>query len=485
MALATSLHFGISQTGDNVHGRALQQANGADNPTSPLREVEVQQANGVPGNPLASSAAGSLPPNPSGLGYHASTPEDPRFEAIREAATERMEELDIVVGESGNQFDRETSELLCKAAENPNYCIYTVDEGDTLSHVAVRFGLNEGTLPGWELLAASNEPALLNSEDVIRPEQEILVPRHVGVVRPVHRGETIGTLAKEFDVDPETIVEANSLEDGDLIVTGDVLFIPDPKQLPSAEDLYEQAEEQADEDGANENLNEEEAGSTEEASEESVGQIVDQGEATDPLGGPIVTEEPVQAAPLVEPTATEPPPTTTPEPTAVPPTATPAPPTATPAPPTATPEPPTATPVPPTATPAPPQAQPSSSNGFIWPITAERRITNYFSPRHPLGIDLGLWQAPNSSILAVADGVVEFAGGQTCCSYGLYVIVDHGNGLKTLYAHLSRLDVQKGQRVTQGQSLGPAGSTGYSTGVHLHFEVHSNGTRVDPMRYLP
>ena len=100
-------------------------------------------------------------------------------------------------------------------------------------------------------------------------------------------------------------------------------------------------------------------------------------------------------------------------------------------------------------------------------------------------IDLGLAHAPGSMIMAVASGTVAFAGGDPCCSYGLYVIVDHGNGLKTLYAHLRRLDVSKGQSVSQGQVLGPAGSTGYSTGVHLHFEVHRNGTRVDPLGYLP
>jgi murein DD-endopeptidase MepM/ murein hydrolase activator NlpD len=130
-------------------------------------------------------------------------------------------------------------------------------------------------------------------------------------------------------------------------------------------------------------------------------------------------------------------------------------------------------------------AGPVSSSGFIWPITAAVRITNYMSARHPLGIDMGLGHAPGTPVRAVADGRVEFAGGNACCSYGLYVIVDHGNGLKTLYAHLSRLSVARGQYVDQGDTLGPSGTTGYSTGVHLHFEVHRNGTRVNPMNYLP
>ena len=145
----------------------------------------------------------------------------------------------------------------------------------------------------------------------------------------------------------------------------------------------------------------------------------------------------------------------------------------------------------PEPTPRPEPAQsanasgPVSSSGFVWPITAAVRITNYMSARHPLGIDMGLGHAPGTPVRAVADGKVVFAGGNACCSYGLYVIVDHENGLKTLYAHLSRLSVTNGQRVDQGDVLGPSGSTGYSTGVHLHFEVHRNGTRVNPMNYLP
>jgi murein DD-endopeptidase MepM/ murein hydrolase activator NlpD len=151
---------------------------------------------------------------------------------------------------------------------------------------------------------------------------------------------------------------------------------------------------------------------------------------------------------------------------------------------------PTPTAAPPEPTPGNPRTDPTaaprrSSDGFIWPLRTAIKVTNYFGPRHPLGIDMGLAHDPGTSILAVGDGTVAFAGGDRCCSYGLYVIVDHGNGLKTLYAHLSRLDVRQGQTVLQGQALGPAGSTGYSFGVHLHFEVHLNGKRVNPINYQP
>jgi len=126
---------------------------------------------------------------------------------------------------------------------------------------------------------------------------------------------------------------------------------------------------------------------------------------------------------------------------------------------------------------------PRSNSGFIWPVSGP--ISSYYGPNHPLGIDIDLFNGRGSAIAAAAGGVVTFAGGNSCCSYGLYVVVDHGNGMQTLYAHLSKIGVSVGQVVAQGQYLGNSGTTGYSTGEHLHFEVHVGGRIVNPLGYLP
>jgi murein DD-endopeptidase MepM/ murein hydrolase activator NlpD len=115
------------------------------------------------------------------------------------------------------------------------------------------------------------------------------------------------------------------------------------------------------------------------------------------------------------------------------------------------------------------------------------RVTSGFAMRfHPLlqnwrahlGVDYG---APTGTpVRSVGDGVVEFAGRQN--GYGNVVQVMHGNARSTLYAHLSRIDVKKGQRVEQGQRLGAVGATGWATGPHLHFEFRVAGQHQDPLR---
>jgi murein DD-endopeptidase MepM/ murein hydrolase activator NlpD len=132
---------------------------------------------------------------------------------------------------------------------------------------------------------------------------------------------------------------------------------------------------------------------------------------------------------------------------------------------------------------APPVTRSASSEGLIWPVTGP--ISSYMGPSHPLGIDIDQYATPNAPIYAATSGVVTFAGGDPCCSYGLYVVVVSPGGIETLYAHMSSINVVQGQQVAQGDVLGWVGCTGYCTGNHLHFEVIDNGVRVDPLSYLP
>lgn len=124
---------------------------------------------------------------------------------------------------------------------------------------------------------------------------------------------------------------------------------------------------------------------------------------------------------------------------------------------------------------------------FVFPANAN--ISSGFGNRiHPIlgysrfhgGIDFAA--SYGSTIRAADSGRVIFSGWYG--GYGQAVIIDHGNGLSTLYAHASRLFVSEGQTVQQGQSIAAVGSTGLSTGPHLHFEVRQNGNPVNPMGYL-
>lgn len=157
-----------------------------------------------------------------------------------------------------------------------------------------------------------------------------------------------------------------------------------------------------------------------------------------------------------------------------------------PAPDTPTPPPePTAT-TPPT-TPKPRAPTPTAPNRaptrFVWPAVGS--VSSYFGPSHPLGIDIDFFANPNQPVAAAAAGTVTFAGGDPCCSYGYYVVIEHAGGFTTLYAHLSKISVKAGQSVTQAQTIGLGGRTGYATGNHLHFEVRLNGKVVNPLSYLP
>lgn len=143
----------------------------------------------------------------------------------------------------------------------------------------------------------------------------------------------------------------------------------------------------------------------------------------------------------------------------------------------------------------------SYGDGFRWPLNSKfRYISTYFgydSWRNGFhgAIDIGnsgigganIYSAQAGTVISVVEGCTHNYGKSWSCGcnggLGNYCIVDHGGGLCTLYAHSSDIIVSRGQHVERGQVLGYVGSTGWSTGNHLHFEVRVNGTRVDPFGY--
>jgi len=132
-----------------------------------------------------------------------------------------------------------------------------------------------------------------------------------------------------------------------------------------------------------------------------------------------------------------------------------------------------------------------SGEGMIWPLPGFPRITSHFGPRtywyqgkkvsdNHRGIDIAGAGCHGANIVAVASGTVVTSTHHS--SYGNYVIIDHGGGIFSLYAHASKLLVSKGDKVQQGDVVALVGSTGQSTAAHLHFEVRVDGKAVDPIK---
>jgi len=139
-------------------------------------------------------------------------------------------------------------------------------------------------------------------------------------------------------------------------------------------------------------------------------------------------------------------------------------------------------------------ADPNVGKFLGWPVVGGGTITQYYKGYYHRGIDIADKSSP--SIVAPASGTVIFAGCYGTCpplgstyggsNYAWSIQIDHGNGYTTWYAHLKNIYVRSGQSVSKGQSIGQMGSTGRSTGIHLHFEVRKGsayGTQVNPLYY--
>lgn len=240
---------------------------------------------------------------------------------------------------------------------------YIVQEGDTLSDIAARFGISIETIL-WE-----NK---LSLRSLLKPGMSLTILPVSGISHIVRRGETIGTIARRYKVEEREILEFNEIADTTIIAVGNKLIIPE--------------------------------------------------------GAPPAVPRPVTPRPVG--------PTLPPPPVLV------------------------------------------SGKGMIVPATY-RRISQWFTYRHS-GIDMA---GPRGTpIHAALDGVVVFSGWAR--GYGYSILIDHGNGLATRYAHDAKNFVTKGERVERGQTIALMGSTGRSTGPHVHFETIVNGRFVNPLRYI-
>ena len=130
-----------------------------------------------------------------------------------------------------------------------------------------------------------------------------------------------------------------------------------------------------------------------------------------------------------------------------------------------------------------------NASGMVWPVPSCHTVTSEFKMRlHPVtgvyklhtGMDIGC--GTGTPVVAAQAGTVITATYNT--AYGNYIVINHGNGVSTLYAHNSKLLVSVGQKVTQGQQISKSGNTGYSTGPHMHFEVLVNGNPQNPRNYV-
>lgn len=130
--------------------------------------------------------------------------------------------------------------------------------------------------------------------------------------------------------------------------------------------------------------------------------------------------------------------------------------------------------------PTPQAAAPKSTGRLVWPTPNSRRITQYFRWQHT-GLDIG--DRNGNAIVAADNGIVEYSG-WGAGGWGYTIVLTHAGGMKTRYAHASKVLVQTGQQVNKGDTIALIGSTGRSTGPHLHFGVYINGRAVNPLEYV-
>ena len=246
---------------------------------------------------------------------------------------------------------------------------YIVLPGDTISTIAEEFEVSVSTIL-WE-----ND---LSAYSIIRPGDKLAILPQSGITHKIKKGETISSIAKNYKADEEKVLEANKLAKDATLRVGDKLIIPGGKKVS-----YKSY-------------------------------------TPTTYTGFSAIRDAVKA----------------------------------------------------------PNAKPTAGNKMNWP-TVGKRITQYYSWRHH-AVDIA--NKNGTPIYAADSGTVEYVGWGT--GYGNQIVINHGGGKKTRYAHLSKFYAAKGDKVTKGQTIAAMGSTGWSTGSHLHFEVVINGLKYNPLNYI-
>ncbi|MDD5071249.1 MAG: peptidoglycan DD-metalloendopeptidase family protein [Patescibacteria group bacterium] len=281
---------------------------------------------------------------------------------------EREENISSLTREGSALIKPEMASTARSKKPRSEIIYYAVKPGDSVSTIAEDFDISVNTIL-WE----NN----LSAYSLIRPGQNLAILPTTGVTHKVARGENLGAIAKKYGIEETKILEANSLASLDKLAAGQKLIIPGGRQITYAVSTA--------------------------STYSGLSAIKD----------------------LI---------------------------------------------VPPAAAPA--------ANMMNWP-TVGSRITQYYSWRH-YGVDIA--NKLGTPIYAADAGTIEFAGWKT--GYGNTIIINHGGGKKTLYGHLSKFYIEKGQKVDKGESVAAMGSTGWSTGSHLHFEVIINDRKYNPLNYI-
>lgn len=251
---------------------------------------------------------------------------------------------------------------------------YTVQNGDTISGIARRFGVSVNTIL-WE-----ND---LTANSLIKPGAQLTILPATGVSHTVSSGQTLGQIASLYGVDAQAIMKANGIANANQLRIGSKLVIPNGNKIVATN---------------------------------SSTRVVQQVSKSIGIIKKIINPAPSAVIP--------------------------------------------------------------SGDRMAWPTTGHT-ITQYFSWRHT-GVDIA--NHIGTPIYAADSGTVVTRGWNSG-GYGNQIVIDHGGGKKTRYAHLSAFNVNAGQKVSKGQYIGAMGSTGRSTGPHLHFEVIINGKVYNPLNY--